>query len=70
MIGEALAILSALMQAISTVLSAKALKNVDPIWSNVIKTTSTVRDIPRKNPLFLFLFLLHVNEQFLWIYQI
>jgi hypothetical protein len=70
MIGEALAILSALMQAISTVLSAKALKNVDPIWSNVIKTTSTVGDIPRKNPLFLFLFLLHVNEQFLWIYQI
>jgi drug/metabolite transporter (DMT)-like permease len=38
MIGEALAILSALMQAISTVLSAKALKNVDPIWSNVIKS--------------------------------
>jgi len=26
------------MQAISTVLSAKALKNVDPIWSNVIKS--------------------------------
>jgi len=38
MIGEVLAILSALMQAISTVLSAKALKNVDPIWSNVIKS--------------------------------
>jgi drug/metabolite transporter (DMT)-like permease len=41
MMGEALAILSALMQAISTVLSAEALKNVDPIWSNVIKSLAS-----------------------------
>ena len=36
--GESLAILSALFQAISTVLSAEALKKVDPIWSNAIKS--------------------------------
>ena len=36
--GESLAILSALLQAISTVLSAEALKKVDPIWSNAIKS--------------------------------
>jgi len=41
MIGEALAILSALMQAISTMLSAEALKNVDPFWSNVIKSLAS-----------------------------
>ncbi len=38
MMGESLAILSALLQAISTVLSAEALKKVDPIWSNAIKS--------------------------------
>ena len=36
--GESLAILSALLQAISTVLSAEALKKVEPIWSNAIKS--------------------------------
>lgn len=38
MLGEYLAILSALMQAISTVLSAEALKKIDPVWSNFIKS--------------------------------
>lgn len=41
MIGETLAILSALMQAISTVLSAEALKKVDPIWLNAIKSLAS-----------------------------
>jgi DME family drug/metabolite transporter len=38
MIGEALAILTALMWAGSTVLSAESLKRVDPVRSNAIKT--------------------------------
>jgi len=38
MLGETLAILTALMWAASTVLSAEALKRVDPVRSNAIKT--------------------------------
>jgi len=38
MVGEALAILTALMWAASTVLSAEALKKVDPIRSNMMRT--------------------------------
>jgi len=38
MLGEALAILTALMWAASTVLSAKALRKVDPIRANVLKS--------------------------------
>jgi len=41
MLGETLAIITAIMWAVSTVLSAKALKNVDPIRSNAIKTFSS-----------------------------
>jgi len=41
MLGETLAILTAIMWAVSTVLSAKALKKVDPIRSNAIKTLSS-----------------------------
>jgi len=41
MIGEALAILTALMWAASTVLSAESLKRVDPIRSNAVKTFSS-----------------------------
>jgi len=47
MLGEALAILTAILWAISTVLSAEALKKIDPIRSNVIRTLfSAVLSIP------------------------
>ena len=39
--GEALAVLTALMWAASTVLSAESLKRVDPIRSNAVKTLSS-----------------------------
>jgi len=41
MLGETLAVLTAILWAVSTVLSAKALKKVDPIRSNAIKTLSS-----------------------------
>jgi len=41
MMGEALAVLTALMWAASTVLSAESLKRVDPIRSNAVKTLSS-----------------------------
>ena len=47
MLGEALAILTAILWAVSTVLSAEVLKKIDPIRSNVIRTLfSVVLSIP------------------------
>ena len=47
MLGEALAILTAILWAVSTVLSAEVLKKIDPIRSNVIRTLfSAVLSIP------------------------
>ena len=47
MLGESLAILTAILWAVSTVLSAEVLKKIDPIRSNVIRTLfSAVLSIP------------------------